>query len=152
MVDAASDGTAEQTPRTGRLISDDVWGILCIFGEARGETYEGMIAVGNVVRNRTRRHFSSDGTVVGTVTSPYQFSWMNTTDGQRTRVLSASWEDDAMSQCVHAWFESEYRQEVPDDTLWYHASEVSPGWAKAHSIVLVKEIGRHRFFKESQRI
>jgi len=146
-----SAGSASETPsggqQYGRVIPDDVWGILCIFAESRGEPYEGQVAVGNVIRNRTRRKFSSDGTVVGTVTSPHQFSWMNTSDAQRTRVLRALWEDPAWKQASKAWFESEQRQLVGDAVL-YHADYVAPYWAKAHGIELVVRIGRHLFYRD----
>lgn len=134
--------------RLGRVIPDDVWGILCIFAESRSEPYEGQVAVGNVIRNRTRRKFFSQGTVVSTVLAPYQFSWTNTADGQRTRVLSAMWEDPAFRSAARAWFESE-SNDLVGDCMFYHADYVHPYWAKAHGIVFVKQIGRHLFYREN---
>jgi spore germination cell wall hydrolase CwlJ-like protein len=133
--------------RTGRLISDDTWGILTIYAEARGEPYEGKVAVGNVIRHRTKRHFFSSGSIVSTVTSPYQFSYLNTGDGQRTHVLESSWESEGMRECSRAWFESEVHEIVPEATH-YHATSVEPPWATADGMTLVAQIGRHRFFRE----
>jgi N-acetylmuramoyl-L-alanine amidase len=134
--------------KAGRIISDDTWGILCIFAEARGEPYDGMVAVGNVIRNRTKQRHFSDGTVVGTVTAAYQFSFLNTGDAQRTRVLGACWDESGCRLAAKAWFESEYVQ-VVGDALWYHASRVSPGWARAQGIEFVRRIGAHLFFRKA---
>jgi N-acetylmuramoyl-L-alanine amidase len=136
--------------KAGRVIPDDVWGILCIFAEARGEPYEGMVAVGNVIRNRTAKRHFSDGTVVGTVSKPYQFSWLNTGDAQRTRVLGACWDESSCRLAAQAWFESEHVKLV-GDALWYHASYVSPAWAKAEGIEFVRRIGRHLFFRQADK-
>jgi spore germination cell wall hydrolase CwlJ-like protein len=135
-------------PQTGRVIPDDVWGILCIFAEARGEPYEGQVAVGNVIRNRTERKHFSNGTTVGTVSEAYQFSWMNHTDAQRTRVLGASWDDPRVRVAAKAWFESQYDRPV-GDALFYHADYVHPTWAKAQGIELVRKIGRHLFYRKA---
>ena len=130
----------------GRVIPDDVWGTLCIFAESRGEPYEGQIAVGNVIRNRTVRRWFSDGTVAGTVAWAQQFSWMNAIDAQRVRVLSASWDEPGMAVAARAWRESATRQLVGDAVL-YHADYVAPYWAKAQSVEFVTRIGRHLFFR-----
>jgi len=141
-----SAGLASETQSSGLAIPDNIWGILCVYAEARGEPYEGQVAVANVIRNRTAKHFFSEGTFVSTVTSPHQFSWMNTVDAQRTRVLSARWEDPAFRIAARAWFESQGTHPV-GDALWYHADYVSPTWAKAEGIEFVKRIGRHLFFR-----
>lgn len=130
----------------GRIIPDDHFAILCIFAEARGEPFEGQVAVGNVIRNRTREKYFSDGTVASTVTKPWQFSWMNTVDEQRCRVLSACWEEPEIKIAQSAWQASESTNEV-GDALFYHADYVHPTWAKAQSIEFVKRIGRHLFYR-----
>lgn len=132
------------------MIPDDVWGILCVFAESRGEPYEGQVAVGNVIRNRMAKRFFSDGSVCSTVTFRKQFSWMNDQDQQRTRVLAARWEEAAMSTAARAWFESEHTNHVKD-ALLYHADYVAPYWSKAHGIELVVRIGRHLFYRDVDR-
>jgi spore germination cell wall hydrolase CwlJ-like protein len=143
--------------RTGRVIPDDVWGILCVFAEARGESYEGQIAVANVIRNRTQRHFFSRGTVTSTVCYPKQFSWLNDSDSQRARVLSASWDDPAMRTAAKAWFESADRRLVGDAVLYHtvarpsYAEDWPPYWAKAAGVELVTTIGNHAFYRDADR-
>jgi spore germination cell wall hydrolase CwlJ-like protein len=139
----------QATEHAGRVIPDDVWGPLCIFAESRSEPYEGQVAVGCVIRNRMARRFFSDGTVVGTVTAPHQFSWMNTSDAQRTRVLRAEQGDPAWRVAVKAWDESRMSRAV-DDAVMYHADYVAPYWAKAQGIRLVKRIGRHLFYVDEK--
>ena len=137
-------------PETGRVIPDDVWGILCIFAEARGEPYDGMVAVGNVIRTRTAKHFFSDGTVASTVTWPFQFSWMNHNDAQRGRVLGSKWDDPKMPECAKAWFESEHHSVVGDSTHYYNDVVASPIWAKANRMTYIARVGRHVFFREDR--
>jgi len=137
-------------PTAGRLVSDDVFGILCVFAEARGEPApNGQIAVANVIRNRARKRFRSDreGSICSVVCWPYQFSWLNTHDSQRMRVLSAEWSDPAMDVCARAWFESEHTHLV-GEALHYHADYVTPTWARSNRIHLVTQIGRHLFYAE----
>ncbi len=144
MLDDTADAT---TLHTGRLVPDDIWGILTVYAEARGEPYEGKVAVGNVIRHRTARKFFSNGTVASTVWTPYQFSWTNQGDAQRVRVVSAEWEDDGMKECARAWFESEVHEIVPDATHYY-AEYVAPYWSKANGMIRVAQIGRHIFLRE----
>jgi spore germination cell wall hydrolase CwlJ-like protein len=132
-----------------KVIQDDIWGALCIFAEARGEPFKGQVAVGNVVRNRMREKYSSDGTVVGTVLKPLQFSWTNTHDAQRTRVLSVDMADPKWSVAVEAWEDSLSKNAVPPETVLYHADWMSryPVWTKKAKEVA--HIGRHIFYKEA---
>lgn len=127
-----------------RVIEDDTWGALCIFAEARSEPWLGQVAVGNVIRNRTAMKFFSDGTVVSTVTRPYQFSWMNTKDSQRTRVLAVDDLDDSWHQAWTAWQTSEY-ESVVADAVFYHADYVNPSWR--NEVDFIRQIGRHLFYR-----
>jgi spore germination cell wall hydrolase CwlJ-like protein len=61
---------------------------LCLWSEASGEPLEGKQAAAQVVLNRMRLHYMSDGTVPGTVLYPNQFSgfYFDFRDGKYTRV------------------------------------------------------------------
>lgn len=146
---SASGVSVDLPPALEQVIPDAIWGALCIYAESRGEPFEGQIGVGNVIRRRTaQRHFSK-GTVVSTVTTPWQFSWMNTDDSQRTRVFSVVRTDPAWIEAAAAWAESEKREEV-GAALFYHADYVSPSWARANGIRFVKRIGRHLFYEKDE--
>jgi N-acetylmuramoyl-L-alanine amidase len=145
MVNGAGPASAD-TP-SGRVIPDDTWGPLCIFAEARSEPYEGQVAVGCVIRNRMAKHFFSDGTVLDTVAKPYQFSWFNAGDAQRTRVLRVMGDDPAWRVAKQAWDESSRSRPV-GDAMWYHAEYVTPAWAT--ELRFLKRIGRHLFYEASK--
>ena len=131
------------------VLDPDRLAALCIFAEARGESFAGQVAVGNVIRNRMARRYQSDGTVPGTVFRPFQFSWANTDDGQRVRVLSAHDEDMEYVTALRAWHASATERPVGDAVL-YHAEYVSPKWAVAEGVRLVRQIGRHLFYDETR--
>lgn len=131
-----------------RVIPDDMWGPLCIFAEARGEPFHGQVAVGNVIRNRMRKAYFSDGTVSSTVLWPYQFSWMNTKDHQRTRVLEVDMEDQRLATAIRAWQRSAEEDVVPPETVLYHAHYVDPDWARSPRTREVARVGAHIFYEQ----
>jgi len=52
--------------------------VATLWQEARGSSLEGKTCVAHVIRNRMAKHYTSDGTVAGTVLRPWQFSgWMD---------------------------------------------------------------------------
>lgn len=61
---------------------------LCIHSEAAGESVAGKQAVAQVVMNRMREKYDSDGTMAGTVLAKDQFSgfWFDMIGGKYTRV------------------------------------------------------------------
>lgn len=89
-----------------RAVADDVWAVLTLLGEARGESFLGKVAVAEVIRNRMARRYLSDGSVVGTVLKPYQFSCWNTNDPNRLVMARAEADGPAFLECARAWAES----------------------------------------------
>jgi spore germination cell wall hydrolase CwlJ-like protein len=57
------------------MISDIELEALNVYEEAGGEIVEGQAAIERIVLNRQRLKFQSDGTIVGTILKPNQFSW-----------------------------------------------------------------------------
>lgn len=69
---------------------------LCVLSEAADQPLLGKQAVAQVILNRTRLKYQSDGTITGTVLAPNQFSgfWFAFISGKYTRV---AWtHDDAL--------------------------------------------------------
>lgn len=135
-----------------RVVNEDTWGIMNILAEARGEPFEGQVAVGISVRERMRLRYASDGTVVGTVWAPSQFSWTLSTDEQRQRVLSADDEEEAWITAKLAWEQSEGSDLLPKGTVHYYAAFLdkkgkAPRWAKSPRLQFVRQIGGHKFYK-----
>lgn len=86
---------------------------VCIADEAANQSHAGRVAVGMVVRNRTRLKYSSDGSVLGTVLSPGQFSgfWFDMVAGKYTRVATTM--DQALVRLA-----DKYRRYSALRTLW----------------------------------
>jgi spore germination cell wall hydrolase CwlJ-like protein len=128
-----------------RLVSDTALAAITIWQEARGEPYEGKLAVAEVIRNRMRAHYASDGTVAGTVLRPRQFSGWNSDDLNRVPSLKLDDGDRVVADCVRAWKEAaEQNTDVAKRALLYYAPALAlPSWAKG--CVEVARIGRHLF-------
>lgn len=127
-----------------KLMSNWDLGILTIYGEARGEKFEGKVAVGEVIRNRMRDRYSSDGTVEDTVLRPYQFSVWNT-GGPRV-LAELDYESDMYDECAAAWAASEYSNLTKGANLYYNPRLANPKWAQTTEHIVT--IGNHKFHKD----
>ena len=86
-----------------RLVSDDAWGIMTVWQEARNQSYKGMVMVAEVILRRVRLKYMSDGTITGTILHPYQFSGWNTKDPNRILASVIDVDDQMVIQCMNAW-------------------------------------------------
>lgn len=138
------------------LVPPAVWAVLTIDQEARGETFDGKLAVAEVIRDRARRGYQSDGTIPGTVLKPYQFSGWNTEDPNRLksakRAAAGALEGGQLAEAVAAW-----NKAVTEDTktaqgaLLYHANPMPRGMKKPGWVGRVKflvQIGAHAFYAD----
>lgn len=128
-----------------RLISPDVIAIVTLFQEAEGEPYDGKVAVGEVIRRRASRRYSSDGTVDGACLRRFQFSGWNSDATNRLRSLRIDGTDPVVIECIRAWADSETSKLVPDAVLYHATSIPAPSWADP--LRFVRQIGHHRFFR-----
>jgi len=108
-----------------------------VYFEARGESYEGRLAVANVVMNRynTGRYKS----VCDVTAEKSQFSWWN----NRRRKISekAKWEEAFLIS------ESVYYGLTKDNTngaTFFHEKKIRPRWSK--KLTRVGVIGSHVFY------
>lgn len=129
-----------------KLIQPDALAIVTIWQEARGEPYEGKIAVGEVIRNRMGRNYSSDGTVAGTIARPYQFSGWNPLDPNFLPSLKLDDADPLVIDCIRAWNESKTTTYAKGAVLYCNLNLARPYWAKQEK--LVTKIGEHSFFAD----
>jgi len=130
-----------------RLVDDDSWAIMTIAGEALGEPLMGKIAVAEVIRNRMKRGYASDGTVIGTVLRAKQFSMWD----DKARLLAARIDDDhpKVRECVQAW-EASATSNVTKGAVLYHTVAVSPYWRNAASVSHVTTIHHHMFYLDGE--
>ncbi len=104
-----------------------------ISAEARGEPYEGQVAVGAVILNRVE-HPSFPSTVAGVVYQPGAFSCM--LDGQIDQPVAES--------CVRAAQEALNGTDPSGGAIYYfNPSTATSSWIWSRP--LIKVIGKHRF-------
>jgi len=129
------------------LINPEVWGVLTVAAEAGGEPMEGKVGVAEVIRNRMRRRYSSDGTVEGTVLRAKQFSCWDSQDIGRIRVARLDLSDPILRDSALAWEQAFRRHSnVANGAVLYHADYVSPSWAE--KAIRLTQISRHIFYDD----
>ena len=84
-----------------RLIADDAVAIATVYGEARGESDDGMTCVAETIRNRIRAGRGKDATAV--CLAPLQFSCWNHDTRWRAAMLSLDVDDPVAQRCAAAW-------------------------------------------------
>lgn len=134
-----------------KIINPNSLAIITIWTEAQGEPYEGKLGVGEVIRNRMLRNYSSDGTVAGTVARRYQFSAWNDDAGNNALLIKALKIDDSdptVIECIRAWHESARTNLVKGAVLYCNLSVLSvrPNWAVEEKKTIT--IGGHTFFSD----
>ncbi|MBF0586252.1 cell wall hydrolase [Prosthecochloris sp. N3] len=113
-----------------------------IYHEARGESWDGMLAVGVVTMNRVRSPHYPD-TIEGVVKDYKQFSWF--WDGLSDRVRDR----EAWKRAKAAAAEVMLNPDLPiarelKDATHYHADYVDPYWSGGK--MQIATIGRHIFY------
>lgn len=102
-----------------------------IYGEARGEVWEGKVAVAWVIRNRAEKGGWWGDTIETVTRYPWQFSCWNKNDPNRERLLTTDPSDAYFVQCLAATAAVLGGIE-PDPTggaCHYHTAAVQPTWA-----------------------
>lgn len=122
---------------TGQTKSDTQLLARAVNGEARGEPYEGQVAVAAVILNRVK-HSSFPNTIAGVIYQPGAFTAVS--DGQINRVIS---EDStvykACKDALNGWDPS-------GGAIYYFNPDTATNkwiWSRP----LIKQIGKHRFCK-----
>jgi spore germination cell wall hydrolase CwlJ-like protein len=112
-----------------------------VYFEARGEPFDGQLAVAEVVMNRASsgRYPTS---LCAVVKQPWQFSFVRNGRFPRHDPQSASW---SYAQAIARIAQQRLADALPDDVLWYHADYVAPGWGRRLS--KVEKIGAHIFYR-----
>ena len=125
---------------------------LTIYGEARGESVEGMIAVGTVILNRVDRKGWMGKSVKEVCLKPYQFSCFLPTDPNfpKLRALAGNWNDDAVGYC-HDVAEMMLSGAIPRNSLLsshncvqYATTDCQADWIR--KMRPLAQIGRHIFY------
>lgn len=124
------------------ITADDLfWLSVNAYHEARGEPFEGIVAVCHVVLNRAANKRKS---VKETVLQPMQFSWAN--GDARPPIKDYA----SLESCMRAADQAANRERPAGDNLQgadhYYADTIKmPSWAK--SMKQVAKIGHHIFYR-----
>jgi spore germination cell wall hydrolase CwlJ-like protein len=132
--------SAEQWTRGAWTIADQWLVAQTIYGEARGEPWEGQLAVGYVIRNRQQK---SGLSVAQVVMARGQFTcWLL----QRQMLRRLTFHTPRMLDCLAvALLVDEGRIPDPSRGSCYFCTRTSrPAWIRGHTPVVT--IGQHRFF------
>jgi N-acetylmuramoyl-L-alanine amidase len=114
-----------------------------IFGEARGEPYEGQKAVGHVILNRAAK----EGSVAGVCLRPKQFSCWNLGDPTRERMVQVTIDDPKFRTALKAFLDAvEELDWTNGATHYFNPQLASPKWAEGKQPIVV--VGRHKFFND----
>ncbi len=133
-----------------RLVSDEVIAALNIWMEARGETFRGKIAVGEVIRNRMKLK-TWGSTAAEVILAPFQFSGWNTQDRNRIKALTLDEQDKTYQLCLEAWGLSASTNYTGGATHYYNPKVVPKPPVWVGEMDLTCEIGRHVFFRSLRR-
>jgi N-acetylmuramoyl-L-alanine amidase len=129
-----------------QIISPDTLAVINIWMEARGEPYEGQVAVGEVMLNRLKNG-SWGNTLESVILAPYQFSGWNTTSSERIAAFLLDSEDPAYLQCLAAWQEANAQSNFAKGALFYYNPSIvttPPTWALPDR--LTATIGHQQFY------
>lgn len=121
----------------GRTSSDIQLLARCVNGEARGEPYEGQVAVAAVILNRVK-HPSFPNTISGVIYQPRAFT--ATVDGQiHVPIAENSTVYKACRDAMNGWDPSN------GAVYYYNPRKVTSRWIFSREVVRI--IGNHRFAK-----
>ena len=116
-----------------------------IYFEAGAESYEGKLAVANVVINRMNSgKFPSSvcGVVKQKIGNTYQFSWV----GEKFKSVTNKYQwDESVFVARKALTEPAVHDIInKTNAMYYHNTTVNPGW----HLTRITTIGKHIFYKE----
>lgn len=130
-----------------------------IYGEARGEVWEGMIAVLNVIRNRTNYSQFQDSTLMmfglysSVILKKYQFSCFLQADPNYPKLISIAdkfddrlHSDPLIDRIHHMCVIKDNILDNTDGATHYFTKQIQPpSWSS--SMTKTAEIGNHLFFR-----
>jgi N-acetylmuramoyl-L-alanine amidase len=142
----------------------DVQVLACtLYGEARSEPVEGILAVANVIRNRAKSSVTWWGTGFrGVCLAPKQFSCWRPEGGQgnydKLAALVASLKTGAVDEARYkecAWIATGVINDWVRDTVkgadHYHAASMTPRPKWVYGLIMVAKYGQHIFYRSDAK-
>lgn len=121
-----------------------------IYGEARGESHLGRVAVANVIMNRVKRPGWWGRSIPEVCQKPYQFSCWNKDDPNRQKLLLVQPTDKVFAECLEI-AKRAIAGELADVTggaTHYMVKSITDKIDWDDGMVQTADIGAHVFFKE----
>ncbi len=119
-----------------------------LYGEARAEELEGLVAVAWVVKNRAAQPCWWGNSIESVCLKAWQFSCWNEDDPNLPKMQAATLEDSVYRRCFAAAV-LVLQGDIPDptegSTHYVNPDIVMPSWTD-HMLETV-QVGRHQFFK-----
>lgn len=134
---------------TDALLETEIVG-RTIYGEGRGEPWEGLIGIGWTIRNRVLQPSWWGTTWIDVCRKPYQYSCWNEGDPNRVKLQAATLQQAGYRRCYAAAL-LVYDGNVADPTggaTHYFAVGLVPPPQWVAEMDQTASIGRHLFFKE----
>ena len=118
-----------------------------IYGEARGESRDGMIAVAWVIKNRSDNPGWWGNGVADVCRKPWQFSCWNENDPNRQKLTNVTIEDPRFRDClmVTAGVLSGNYEDNTGGSNHYCTKNLDPKWSIGEQPVAY--VGNHKFYK-----
>lgn len=126
---------------------------LCVYGEARNQGLDGMLAVASVIVNRSKHPSWWGSSIKSVILKPWQFSCLNENDPNKKKLenLAADFQaalsnNNSLKACY--WI----AKGLLDGILFsnvagathYHTMAVSPDWKT--KLTMTKRVGDHIFY------
>ncbi len=131
------------------LIAKTIW------GEGRGESYEGKVAIGNVIINRykisqaTRKSHWWGNTIEQIILHPYQFSCHNHNDPNKSKIAKLTTQNYQYRETLKiakGILSGAIKDNTFGATHYFAYKTVQPRWAS--KMKKTKRIGNHDFYKK----
>jgi len=117
-----------------------------LYGEVRGEGWEGKVAVAWVIRHRAEKPGWWGTDITSVCKAKQQFSCWNKNDPNLPKLTSVTIAHPAFRECLAA-AAAVLSNNIPDPVkgaTHYHTKGVAPAWSKG--LTPIKEVGYHMFF------
>ena len=132
-------------------LSDDELLARLIWGEARNQSVEGMVAVACVVINRQndyRKRFGS--TLYGVITRKWAFSCFNDKDPNLPKLIDNPGKPIVKCRIIAELANLELLNDITDGATHYHTLNSDPTWNdNPRLMVPTVTIGGHKFYCEA---
>ena len=127
-----------------------------LYGEARGESLSGKVAVANAILNRVKADLWNDNKpdwwgegVEGVCLKPGQFSCWNENDPNRKTIIEVTGANATFIVCriIAELALSDLLKDITNGATHYHTLGTLPAWASKMRQTV--EIGNHRFYNDA---